>query len=618
LERRLAAILAADVVGYTRLMGIDEAGTFRRLTELRETVLEPLIAQHRGRVVKLMGDGLLVEFASLVEAVNCAVAWQAAVVEHEVEQTEDGRLSFRIGVNLGDLIVEGDDIHGDGVNVAARLEGLADRGGICLSGDAYRQVRGKIEQDFEDLGEREVKNLAEPLRVYRIATEDSATHPKANAKSDLTLPDKPSIAVLPFKNMSDDPEQEYFSDGITEDIITDLSKISRLHVASRNSAFVYKGASVKIEQAAVDLRVRFVLEGSVRKAGNNVRISAQLIDGSTGGHVWAERYDRELTNIFQVQDEITSSIVEALKVKISPSEERAIEKQPTTNVDAYQYCLRGRQLLREMTQKSIELAEHMFSNAINLDPRYAQAYAGLADCASVLTNHYDTDPSVLEDAVSNSKRALELDPTLAEVHASHGRILSFRGDQSGAASEFRIAIQLNPNLYEAYWYWGHMALTNGKFEEAVSHIRRALEVGGDDLQSAMMLLGACRGAGQKKDLEDSAHRAFTIAERRLKLNPTDERAHYVGAMALVELGDLSRAREWAKMAAAIESSDPRTNYNLACLFGLLGEVDEAIAYLERSIQEGLPHMKIEWMKQDPDFDSIREEPRFQALLAPYN
>jgi adenylate cyclase len=611
MERRLAAILAADVVGYSRLMEEDEAGTLSVLSRIRKELIEPLIAEHNGRVVKLMGDGILAEFGSVVDAVNCAGAWQSGILKRQ----HDPALQFRIGVNLGDIIVEDGDIYGNGVNVAARLEGLSDPGGICVSGTVYGEVKNKLELAFEDLGDQIVKNIAEPVRAYRIATGNSTPLAKANAKSGLTLPDQPSIAVLPFTNMSGDPEQEYFSDGITEDIITDLSKVSHLHVASRNSAFVYKGASVKIEQVAADLRVRYVLEGSVRKAENSVRITAQLIDGSTGGHVWAERYDRELTNIFQVQDEIAGSIVEALKVKILPSEERAIEKQPTTNVDAYQYCLRGRQLLREMTRKSIELAEHMFSNSINLDPGYAQAYAGLADCASVLTFHYDTDPSVLEDAVSNSGRALELDPTLAEVHASHGRILSLRGDQNGATREFRVAIKLNANLYEAYYYWGMMALDVGSFAEAVCHLRRAFEIGGDDLQSSMMLLNAFRGAGQKEDHGDLAHQVFAVAGRRLELNPADGSAQYVGAMALVELGDLDRAKEWAKIAAAIESDDSRTNYNLACLFSLLGEVEEAIIHLERSIRNDVSDKKFEWMKLDPDLDNIRQEPRVQTLFA---
>ena len=620
MERRLAAILVADVVGYARLMGADEAGTLTALSRLRKDVIEPLIAGHNGRVVKLMGDGILAEFPSVVDAVACAVAWQSGAAKGE----HDGTLRFRIGVNLGDVMVEGDDIYGHGVNLAARLEGLSEPGGICLSSTVYGEVRNKLDLAFEDLGEQMFKNIAEPVHAYRIAIEKPLP-PQAGAKTSATTgaktgpgaSEKPSIAVLPFTNMSGDPEQDYFSDGITEDILTDLSKIAGLHVASRNSAFIYKNAKVKVEEIAAGLRVRFVLEGSVRKVGNDVRITAQLIDGQTGGHLWAERYDRELTNIFQVQDEIAGSIVAALKVTLSPSETRAIEKPPTSDVEAYQYYLRGRRFLREMTRRSIELGEQMFQEAIKRDPAYAQAYAGLANCATVLATHYDSEPAVLEQAVGNSSKALELDPTLAEVHASHGHVLTLRGDPAGAARAFRIALQLDPRLYEAHYYWGLLALHAGAFQEAVTHMSQALEVGGDDLQSAMMLLNAFRGLGRAKDIKDSARRALAIAERRLALNPSDERAHYVGATALVELGDLARAKEWAQVAASMESADPRTHYNLGCLFALLGESDQAIAHIERSIQDGGAKVKINWMKQDPDLETLRNDPRFQAVLARY-
>ncbi len=314
MERRLTAILAADVVGYSRLMELDEVGTLAALKTHRKELIDPAIAEHRGRIVKLMGDGTLVEFASVVDAVTCAVAIQTGTAQRRTGALEDRGIELRIGVHLGDIIVEGEDIYGEGVNVAARLEGLAEPGGICLSGDAYRQVRGKVEANFEDLGEREVKNLAEPLRVYRIAIEGPSSATTPGVTKPLSLPDKPSIAVLPFVNMSDDPKQEYFSDGITEDLITDLSKISALLVVSRNAVFLYKGKAVKLVDVSRELGVRYVLEGSVRKAADRVRITAPLIDPTTGYHTWAERYDRDLTDIFALQDEITEKFVAALEV----------------------------------------------------------------------------------------------------------------------------------------------------------------------------------------------------------------------------------------------------------------------------------------------------------------
>ncbi|MEE8144101.1 MAG: adenylate/guanylate cyclase domain-containing protein, partial [Kiloniellales bacterium] len=372
MERRLAAILAADVVGYTRLMGADETGTLRRLSELRQQVLEPLIAEHHGRIVKLMGDGLLVEFASVVNALTCAVAWQNGVAQREAAADEDKRFKFRIGINLGDVIVEGDDIHGDGVNIAARLEGQAEPGGICLSGDAYRQAQGKVEIDFEDLGEHDLKNVAEPVRVYRIAGDGAEATP---AKAPLALPDKPSIAVLPFDNMSGDPEQEYLADGISEDLITALSKIRWFFVIARSSTFTYKGQAVEVTQVARELGVRYVIEGSVRKAGNRVRITAQLIDATTGRHVWAERYDRDLADIFELQDEMTQTIVGAVEPELSAAERERAVRKPPESLDAWETYQRGLWHLWSFTKDDSAEAQRLLRRAQELDPGFATAYA---------------------------------------------------------------------------------------------------------------------------------------------------------------------------------------------------------------------------------------------------
>ena len=308
-QRRLAAILAADVVGYSRLMGEDEAGTLARLGACEESVIEPLVARHNGRIVKRMGDGFLVEFGSIVAAVECGVAWQKAAEESAGDAPEATAIRFRIGINIGDVVVKGDDIYGDGVNIAARLEGLARPGGICLSGMAYQSVKAKIDVPFEDLGERDLKNIAEPVRVYSIAFETPGTQSAGFSERVQVPSDTPSIAVLPFDNLSGDPEQEYFSDGVTEDIITELSRYPDFLVIARNSTFVYKHKAVAHKQIARDLGVQFVLEGSVRRSGNRVRVTAQLVDASTGSHLWAERFDRTLDDIFAVQDEITATIV---------------------------------------------------------------------------------------------------------------------------------------------------------------------------------------------------------------------------------------------------------------------------------------------------------------------
>ncbi|MCH7795442.1 MAG: adenylate/guanylate cyclase domain-containing protein [Proteobacteria bacterium] len=334
MERRLAAILAADLVGYSRLMRADEEGTLARLKALHRELFEPTVREHRGRIVKLMGDGALVEFASAVDAVRCAVAVQEGLARREAGVAGETALTMRLGINLGDIIIEGDDIYGDGVNLAARLEGLAEPGGICLSASIHEQVRHKLDLGFEDLGEQSVKNIAEPVRVYRIVADAPGTAPAAapGAEASLPLPDKPSIAVLAFDNLSGDPDQEYFADGIAEDIITALSKFRWFFVIARNSSFTYKGKSVDVKQVAEELGVRYVLEGSVRKAGSRVRISAQLIDAATGNHVWAERYDRELADIFDLQDEMTAtSSARSSRNSAVPSAPAPSGSRPTTS-----------------------------------------------------------------------------------------------------------------------------------------------------------------------------------------------------------------------------------------------------------------------------------------------
>jgi len=369
MERRLTAILAADVVGYSRLMGTNESGTLAALDTLRTDLINPKIAEHQGRIVKLTGDGMLVEFPSVVNAVACAAEIQRGIRKRNAGVPKDHRIEFRMGVNVGDVIVQGEDIFGDGVNVAARLESIAAPGGITISGPVRDHIGNRLDLAFEDMGEQTLKNIERPIRVYRACLDTPAapgTTDKAAAQHGPS--EKPAIAVLPFNNMSGDPEQEYFSDGITEDIITDLSKVSGLLVIARNTAFTYKGKAVKVQQVAQELGVPFILEGSVRKAGARVRVTAQLISSETGAHVWADRYDRDLTDIFAIQDEITHAIVEQLKVKLLPQERKSIKQTPTDNVEAYTFYLRGRQFMERRSKAYYQLARQMFAKAAELDP----------------------------------------------------------------------------------------------------------------------------------------------------------------------------------------------------------------------------------------------------------
>ncbi|MHC4611210.1 MAG: adenylate/guanylate cyclase domain-containing protein, partial [Planctomycetota bacterium] len=379
-QRRLAAILAADVVGYSRLIRADEEGTLAALKILHKDLIDPKIAEHHGRVVKLMGDGMLAEFGSVVDAVRAAAEVQHAIAERNANLPEEQRMVFRVGINLGDVVIDGDDIHGDGINVAARLEGLAAPGGICISAAVYDQVRDRLELAFEDLGEQEVKNIDRPVRVWRWTTDASVTTGGlATADKQLSLPDKPSIAVLSFVNMSGDPEQEFFSDGMAEEIITALSRYRWFFVIARNSSFTYKGRAVDVTQVGQELGVRYVLEGSVRKAGNRVRVTAQLIDATTGNHIWAERYDRELDDIFALQDEITETIVAAVEPELGVVErERARRKRPE-NLGAWGSYQRGLwHLLGDPTRDALAEARRLFQHACELDPEFAAAYADLA------------------------------------------------------------------------------------------------------------------------------------------------------------------------------------------------------------------------------------------------
>jgi TolB-like protein/Flp pilus assembly protein TadD len=471
LERRLAAILAADVAGYTALMGDDETGTLRRLTDLRREVLEPLIDEHRGRVVKLMGDGLLVEFASVVDAVACALAWQGGVNESEATTAENKRLQFRIGINLGDVIVQGDDIHGDGVNIAARLENLARPGDICLSGDTYRQVRGKIDVEFDNLGEQEVKNVKEPVQVYRISAPVSIAGSSSQKTEPLALPDKPSIAVLPFTNMTGDPEQEYFSDGVTAEITTQLARFRDLFVISQNSAFLYKNSAASSQKAGQDLGVAYILEGSIQKAGNRVRIAAKLLDAATSVQLWAERYDRELSDIFAVQDEVTARIVSALAGQIEESGRKRAAQKSTENLAAYDCFLRGEHYLAQGSMADILEARKMFERAIELDPHHAQSWAGLA--LSYMEEHWSNWTSSPEAAAERSfelaQKAVAVDERESRAHLALGEAYLYaRRDFDRALIEIEKASDLNPNDYTNYCIKSWLLALDGRTTEGIA------------------------------------------------------------------------------------------------------------------------------------------------------
>src|SRR5213594_584222 len=480
IERKLAAILSADVKGYSRLMGEDEVATIRTLTAYQEA-MTACIQQHRGRVVDASGDNLLAEFASVVDAVQCAVEIQRELKTKNADLPAPQRMEFRIGINVGDVIVEGERIYGDGVNIAARLEGLAAAGSICISGTVYDQVETKLALGYEYLGMQTVKNITKPVRVYRVRIEpgDSAamTSGRGAVTAPLPLPDKPSIAVLPFTNMSSDPEQEYFSDGITEDLITDLSKLSALFVISRKSVFLYKGKAVKPEQVSKELGVRYMLEGSIRKAGTWVRITAQLVDATNGYHLWAERYDRDLQDIFAVQDEITKKIVFALEVKLTAGEQQRVGRAPTNNMEAYDYYLRGRQYHELTTEETNAQAREMFEKAVTLDPNFATAYAYLGwTYFENWTLGWSQDPQTLERAFVLAQQAIALDSALSDGHRLLGIVHLWKKQYEQAITTVKRAIALDPNSADGYVGLADILNWAGRPEEALHLIEKAMRL----------------------------------------------------------------------------------------------------------------------------------------------
>jgi adenylate cyclase len=531
-QRRLSALLAADVAGYSRLMALDEDETVRRVTAYREQV-EVLVRQGRGRLADFTGDAFLAEFPSALDAVSAALEIQRVVGARNASVPPERRIEFRIGAHLGDVRVEGERLFGDSVNIAARLQELAPPGGLCLSAAVHEQVRGKLALDCQDLGPCALKNIPEPVRAQRVSL---AFERRAEAPP--PLPEQPSIAVLPFANLSGDPDQEYFADGMTDDLITDLAKLSGLLVIARNSAFVYKGRAVRVQDVGRELGVRHVLEGSVRKAGSRVRITAQLIEAASGHHLWAERYDGELADIFALQDEVTRKIVEALRVRLRPGERAARERAPTRNPDAYDCLLRGRALSRMRTREAARRALELFERATQLDPAFALAWAELGQTrmnAWVLRYFEEGDR---ERAFEATRRAVELDPAEGLVHAVLANVLSMRGSHDEAVASARRAIAIDPGSARCWTVLGTVLNFDDQPEEALRALdwARRLDPQGTEWWCEFQTGVAYRMLGRWEP-------AIAAYRRALATSPEFPPGYMSIAACYGHLGDVERARE---------------------------------------------------------------------------
>ena len=544
-ERKLAAIFAGDVAGYSRLMGVDEEGTLHQLKAHRKELVDPKITEHRGHIVKTTGDGMLVEFVSVVDAMRCAVDIQRGMAERNVDVPADRRVEFRVGINVGDIISDDSDIYGDGVNVAARLEALAEPGGILVSRNVHDQVRDKLSFGFEDLGEQSVKNIARPIGVHRVSLAESVTETavksKAAAKPELAASQRPSIAVLPFANMSGDPEQEYFADGISEDIITGLSKLRWFFVIARNSSFIYKGKAVDMKHVARELGVRYVLEGSVRKGGNRVRITAQLIDASTGNHIWADRYDGDLTDVFALQDEITKKVVAAIEPKLLEAEGIRSQSRSPENLGAWDMVIQANSLFWRLTKAEGDAAIAILKQAVERYPDYAPAQSMLA--FMMLVSGYvgwtvGEREAQVKQAAALATRAAKLDDSDPWAYFALGYVAYTMRRTDEAIEEFQRAIDLNPNFAAAHSYLSLALALAGQSDQAIAHAEQAIRMSPHDPQNAICFTALAAAHYQAGRYGEAVNFGRKAVQQRSGWAP----GHRIFCASLAQAGQIEEAR----------------------------------------------------------------------------
>jgi adenylate cyclase len=608
MERTLVALWFADIAGYSEHAAKDESGALR-LVEILQELGSETVPQFRGRVVKFVGDAVLAQFPSAELAVRAAIMLSNGYVQRS---DAIGRIEhLRIGVHLADVAVAADgDLYGDGVNTAARIQEAAEPGEVVISQDVWRQLRGRPEFRFKHLGDRPLKGIG-PMGLYVAMMESGATPGgTSNVRSQTQRPLIRSLAVLPFADLSVERDQEHFGDGVAEEILNALTKIGDLRVPARSSCFAFRGLNLDARDIGRRLGVDALLEGSVRKAGQRLRISVQLIDARNGYHLWSERFDREVIDIFAIQDEIASSVISALGLSLGQGEERHLVKTSTTNVEAYEFYLRGRKLFQKWTRENINLAREMFERAVGIDPNYAAAWAGVAT-AHVHLHGSDSEPH-LDKAREASARALKLNPQSAEAHVAAAQGLSMEQCYADAAAEFERAIELDPTLFDAHYYYARSCFKGGDLEKSLRLFRQAQSVRPDDYQAVYLealVLMQLRGWNEARE---AYQRGLESSRKHLALNPHDARAYVLGAGAFARLGETQRAKEWAERAMSIAPDDDAILYNAGCALAVVGEEELALDALQRAIDAGLAGG--DWIPQDPDWERLRDHPRFQTLV----
>ena len=612
LPHHLVALWFADIAGYSERAAKDERGALQ-LIEILQALSRSTVQRYEGRVVKFLGDAVLAEFPSTEMAVRAAAALSQ---QYGKESANTGRAhDLRIGVHVGDVAVGADgDLYGDCVNAAARIEAAVDPGQVVVSEDVWRQIRGREGLRFEALGNRSLKGVG-LIDLYALTLEES---PTAVGISDATgerpdgRPEKiRSIAVLPFADLSAERDQEHFSDGVAEEILNALSKIRGLHVPARTSCFAFRGTSLDAREIGQRLGVETLLDGSIRKSGKRVRISVQLVDASNGYQLWSERFDREIEDIFAIQDEIARSVLESLGLALSERDEFRFLKPSTRNIEAYEAYLRGRKLYHKWTRQSVEFARQMFERAVKIDPDFAAAWAGLANTYVDLFR-WGRKPQDLEEAQRASQHALQLDPNSAEAHVSVGQALAIQRRFVEAAIAFDRAIKEDPTLFEAYYLYGRALFESGDVEKAVKMFEKAQAARPEDFESRVLWAQALTELGCRDEARRANELAVESIEKHLELNPDEARAYSLGASVLIRLGQTDRSKQWTHQAMTLAPNDPLVLYNAACNFALLGETNHALDGLERAIEAGVAVG--DWIKHDPDVDSLRDHPRFQAIM----